>query len=97
MTNITLKNGFKFKVDENIFTDYEVAELCTKMYDPESTDNDIAIATVKLIDRVFGKDKKRLLESCRNKKTGIIPAEKPGECLAEVIQQCEAINNAAKN
>jgi hypothetical protein len=97
MTKITLKNGFKVEVNEALLTDWRVTELYATMYDPDSTDSEVAIATVKLVDLIFGKNKKALLKSLENKKTGIIPAEKPAECLAEVLQKLEALESAKKS
>lgn len=97
MTNLTLKNGFKFKVNEEIVSDYEVQEAYFKLYDPESSEADQGIALIKLVDKIFGKDKKRLLDCLRNKKTGIIPADKPGECVGEVIQKLGELNAAKKS
>lgn len=97
MTKVTLKNGFKCEINEQLLTDYEVMELYTKMYDPESTDSDVAVAVTKLVNIIFGKNKRALLESCRNKKTGIIPAEKPAECLGEVLTKLEAVEAAKKS
>ena len=97
MTKLTLKNGFKCEINELLLTDYEVMELYTKMYDPESTESDVATAVVKLVNIIFGDQKKALLESCRNKKTGVIPAEKPAECLGEVLNKLEALDAAKKS
>ena len=76
---ITLKNGFKLTIDEDIVQDYDFMEAYRKMRNVDGifTDDETLEGYMQLVDIVFGKQKNALFAQIRkeNGKLGMIPFE----------------------
>lgn len=90
---ITTKTGFKFDVDERIFTDYRFVDAVAEASDPDDKVGELR-ATTKLVDLVFGDKKKAFMDHIAKKNDGFIPAEVVNNELQYVITEYNALKNS---
>lgn len=90
---ITTKTGFKFDVDERIFSDYRFVDAVAEASDPDDKVGELR-ATTKLVDLVFGDKKKAFMDHVAKKNDGFIPAEVVNNELQYVITEYNALKNS---
>lgn len=90
---ITTKTGFKFDVDERIFSDYRFVDAVAEASDPDDKVGELR-ATTKLVDLVFGDKKKAFMDHIAKKNDGFIPAEVVNNELQYVITEYNALKNS---
>lgn len=90
---ITTKTGFKFDVDERIFTDYRFVDAIAEASDPDNKVGELR-ATAELVNLVFGDKKKDFLEHIKKKNDGFVPAEIVNNELQFVITEYNALKNS---
>lgn len=90
---ITTKTGFKFDVDERIFSDYRFVDAVAEASDPDDKVGELR-ATTKLVDLVFGDKKKAFMDHVAKKNDGFIPAEVVNNELQYVIIEYNALKNS---
>ena len=90
---ITTKTGFKFDVDERIFSDYRFVDAIAEASDPNDKVGELR-ATTKLVDLVFGDKKKAFMDHIAKKNDGYIPAEVVNNELQYVITEYNALKNS---
>ena len=74
------KNGFEFKLDENVANDMEFLDLLVKM-----DENPIYIGRV--LEVLLGSEQKAALyDHIRDKKTGRVPIEQASDMLVEMLE-----------
>ena len=88
----TLSNGFKFSVNENSFDDMELLEALA-----EVDEGDVLKFRVVLTKLLGEKQKERLYDSLRDKKTGIVSATKVGDALVEILEIAGQEEEEGKN
>lgn len=93
---ITTKTGFKFEVDERIFSDYRFVDAISEASDPDNKVGELR-ATTKLVDLVFGNKKKAFLDHISKKNDGFIPAEVVNNELQFVITEYNALKNSSSS
>lgn len=88
----TLKNGFKFTIDDARLDDMELLE------DLVAVDNGNVLVLPAVINKMLGEtQKKRLYDKLRDKKTGVVSSTAVGEALAEMFTALEDPEETAKN
>lgn len=90
---ITTKTGFKFDVDERVFSDYRFVDAVAEASDPDDKVGELR-ATTKLVDLVFGDKKKAFMDHVAKKNDGFIPAEVVNNELQYVITEYNALKNS---
>lgn len=78
---ITLQNGFRCTVDDARFDDMELLE------DLAEVDNGNILKLPDVISKMIGaENKKKLYDTVRDKKTGIVSSVAVGDALQEIIE-----------
>ena len=90
---ITTKTGFKFDVDERVFSDYRFVDAIAEASNPDDKVGELK-GTTKLVDLVFGDKKKAFMDHVAKKNDGFIPAEVVNSELQYVITEYNAIKNS---
>lgn len=90
---ITTKTGFKFDVDERVFSDYRFVDAIAEASDPDDKVGELK-GTTKLVDLVFGDKKKAFMDHIAKKNDGFIPAEVVNNELQYVITEYNALKNS---
>ena len=90
---ITTKTGFKFDVDERVFSDYRFVDAIAEASNPDDKVGELK-GTTKLVDLVFGDKKKAFMDHIAKKNDGFIPAEVVNNELQYVITEYNAIKNS---
>lgn len=93
---ITTKTGFKFDVDERIFTDYRFVDAIAEASDPDDKVGELR-ATTELVNLVFGKQKKAFMDHLSKKNDGFIPAEVVNNELQYIITEYNALKNSSSS
>lgn len=88
---ITTKTGFKFEVDERIFTDYRFVDAIAKT----STGSVGEIqGTAELVNLIFGDRKKDFFEHVAKKNDGFIPSEVVNNELQFILKEYKSLKNS---
>ncbi len=88
---ITTKTGFKFEVDERVFTDYRFVDAIAKA----STDRMGEIqGTTELINLIFGDKKNDFLNHIAKKNDGFIPADVVENELKFIMTEYKSLKNS---
>lgn len=90
---ITTKTGFKFDVDERVFSDYRFVDAIAEASNPDDKVGELK-GTTKLVDLVFGDKKKAFMDHIAKKNDGFIPAEVVNNELQYVITEYNALKNS---
>ena len=90
---ITTKTGFKFEVDERIFTDYRFVDAVAAASDSDNKVGELR-ATTEIVNLIFGDKKKEFMDHLKKKNDGFIPAEVVNNELQYVITQYNALKNS---
>lgn len=89
---VTLKNGFKLTIDDEVLKDYEFIDAYTQSTDEDVDDDARLRAYMKMVDIVFGKQKKALFEKIKKDNDGKL-GEVPFELLGDAIVRLNALMN----
>lgn len=89
---VTLKNGFKLTIDDEVLKDYEFIDAYTQSTDEDIDDDARLRAYMKMVDIVFGKQKKALFEKIKKDNDGKL-GEVPFELLGDAIVRLNALMN----
>ena len=85
---ITLKNGFKLNLDDEIIQDYDFIDAYRKLknVNGEYSDDEQMDGYMQIIDMVFGNQKNQLFKKIReeNGKLGTIPFEYADDAIAKL-------------
>lgn len=88
----TLSNGFKFSINENSLDDMELLEALAE------ADKGDVLKFVDVLDKLLGeKQKAKLYDSLRDKKTGVVSVTKVGDALVEIIEVAGQEEEEGKN
>lgn len=88
----TLSNGFKFSINEDSLDDMELLEALAE------ADKGDVLKFVDVLDKLLGeKQKAKLYDSLRDKKTGIVSVTKVGDALVEIIEVVGQEEEEGKN
>lgn len=93
---ITTKTGFKFEVDERIFTDYRFVDAIAEASDPNDKVGELK-ATAELVNLIFGSKKKEFMDHIAKKNDGFVPAEIVNNELQYVITEYNALKNSSSS
>ncbi len=81
-----LKNGFRFKIDDNVGDDYEVLELINEVdEEPQKI--------TKLVERILGVKQKNALKEHIRSESGKVTVEAMQNALTEMFNQAKALKN----
>lgn len=88
----TLSNGFKFSIKDNSLDDMELLEALA------AADKGDVLQFVTVLTKLLGdKQKEKLYESLRDKKTGVVSVTKVGDALLEIIEVAGQEEEEGKN
>lgn len=88
----TLKNGFKFTIDDTRLDDMELLEQLVEI------DKGNVLVLPEVINKIIGEDqKKKLYDSLRDKKTGVVSSTAVGDALTEMFEVINDQEDTAKN
>lgn len=90
---ITTKTGFKFEVDDRIFTDYRFVDAIAEASNSDDKVGELK-GTAELVNLVFGKKKKEFMDHIAKNNDGFVPAEVVSNELQFVITEYNAIKNS---
>ena len=90
---ITTKTGFKFEVDERIFTDYRFVDAIAEASNQDDKVGELK-GTAELVNLVFGSKKKAFMDHIAKKNDGFVPAEVVSNELQYVITEYNALKNS---
>ena len=93
---ITTKTGFKFEVDERIFTDYRFVDAIAQASDTENKVGELK-ATAELVNLVFGSQKKAFMDHIAKKNDGFVPAEIVNDELQYVFTEYNELKNSSSS
>ena len=82
------KNGFEYKIDEDIMDDYEFLEILCEI------DNGNASLIPMVAKKLLGEEQKKELMEYTRGKNGKVSALKMGEAIGDILSGCSQGKNS---
>lgn len=96
MEKIKTKSGFTCTIDTDIFDDYTFLEAVAMATDTENQAATLK-GTTKLVDLIFGDNKKALMEHIASKNNGKTPVRAVSDELTDVMNKVKDLKNSSSS